>query len=144
MTKRVDVAVGVLVERDNDGWRVFITRRPDHVVYAGYWELPGGKIEPGESPRDCLRREFREEVALDIEVGAELSVIEHHYPHAHVRLHPFFCRCIGGQPRNLQVTEHRWVRLAELEKYQFPEANMTLMAEVRAMLASPQGDQQAR
>lgn len=141
MTKQVDVAVGVLVEPDEAGWRIFITRRPEKAVYAGYWELPGGKVEPRESPRDCLKREFLEEVGLDIEVGTALSEIEHRYPHAHVLLHPFFCRRVAGEPCDLQVAEHRWVRPSELGDYQFPEANAPLMVEVLAVLDRSRGEE---
>jgi mutator protein MutT len=137
MSRQVDVAVGVLIERDDRGWQILITRRPNHVVYGGYWELPGGKVEAAESPRDCLVREFEEEVGLQIEVGAALSEVEHRYEHAHVRLHPFFCRRIAGEPRNLQVAEHRWVRMSELDDYKFPEANAPLMAEAREILGAP-------
>jgi 8-oxo-dGTP diphosphatase len=83
----VDVAVGVLIDPDG---RFLLTSRPHGKVYAGYWEFPGGKLEPGESVETALRRELHEE--LGIEIGAvhpwRIEVVD--YPHALVRLH--FCK----------------------------------------------------
>ena len=88
----LDVAVGVLIERDALGreGRFLLTSRPEGKVYAGFWEFPGGKFEPGETLAQALRRELHEE--LGISVGAVLpwqqAVFD--YPHARVRLH--FCK----------------------------------------------------
>ena len=83
----VDVAVGVLID---PAGRFLLTSRPDGKVYAGYWEFPGGKLEPGESVEAALRRELMEE--LGIQIGAihpwKVEVVD--YPHARVRL--YFCR----------------------------------------------------
>ena len=136
--KHVDVAIGVLVEKHPQfGWRLLITRRPDQVVLGGFWELPGGKLEKDEATRDCLRREFAEEVGLEIEVGRALPPIEHTYAHGHVRLHPFFCRRVAGEPRNLHVADHRWVTPGELANFHFPPANEPLLDEIREALAAP-------
>ena len=134
MAKLVDVAVGVLAEVAAGGWKILITRRPHDAVLGGYWELPGGKLEHGEVARVCLVREFAEEVGLTVEVGAALPKVEHHYEHARVCLHPFFCRRVSGEPRNLAVAEHRWVSPEELASYRFPEANAEIMAHVRYAL----------
>jgi mutator protein MutT len=137
--KQVEVAVGVLVERSGEqgGWRVLIAKRPDATVLGGYWELPGGKREPGESMATCLAREFREELGVTVLVGEALPVISHAYPHAHVVLHPFFCQRVSGEPENLQVAEHRWVSPEELLQYRFPEANTELIAYVHRRLSGP-------
>ncbi|MBI3367306.1 MAG: NUDIX domain-containing protein [Burkholderiales bacterium] len=88
----VDVAVGVLIERDGTGreGRFLLTSRPEGKVYAGYWEFPGGKFEPGEDVEQALRRELHEE--LGITIGAvhpwQQEVMD--YAHARVRLH--FCK----------------------------------------------------
>lgn len=132
--KQVDVAIGVLAEKRQGEWRVLIARRPDNAVLGGYWELPGGKIEEGETPEECLAREFLEEVGLGVRVGEALAMIEHHYDHAHVKLHPFFCDRVAGEPSNLQVAEHRWVSPNELSDYHFPEANTSLIVQVMTRL----------
>jgi len=122
-TRVIEVAIGALMHRFDTGMRVLVTRRPSTTVYAGYWELPGGKIDAGETPQAALVREFKEELDITIEVADPLPVIEHVYPHGHVRLNAFYCRWTAGQPRNLEVAEHRWIAPAELTTLKLPEAN---------------------
>ena len=83
----VDVSVGVLIDRDQ---RLLLTSRPAGKVYAGYWEFPGGKVEPGESIEQALRRELHEELGIAIGQVHPWHVEEFDYPHARVRLH--FCK----------------------------------------------------
>lgn len=88
----VDVAVGVLVERDAQGRedRFLLTSRPDGKVYAGYWEFPGGKFEPGETLEQALRRELHEELGITVGAVHPWQQELFDYPHARVRLH--FCK----------------------------------------------------
>lgn len=87
-----DVAVGVLVERDAAGreGRFLLTSRPEGKVYAGYWEFPGGKFEPGETVAQALRRELHEELGITIGAVFPWQQALFDYPHARVRLH--FCK----------------------------------------------------
>lgn len=83
----VDVAVGVLFDA---GGRFLLTSRPEGKVYAGYWEFPGGKLEPGETVEQALRRELHEELGIVIGEAEPWKVQMMDYPHALVRLH--FCK----------------------------------------------------
>ena len=83
----VDVAVGVLIASDG---RFLLTSRPEGKVYAGHWEFPGGKVEPGETIEQALRRELHEELGITIGAVQPWHVTLHDYPHALVRLH--FCK----------------------------------------------------
>jgi 8-oxo-dGTP diphosphatase len=83
----VDVAVGVLIDDDD---RFLLTSRPAGKVYAGYWEFPGGKVEPGESIEQALSRELHEELGITIGAAQPWHVELMDYPHARVRLH--FCK----------------------------------------------------
>lgn len=85
----VDVAVGVLVERDAQGreGRFLLTSRPHGKVYAGYWEFPGGKLEAGETVHDALARELHEELGITIGDSHAWQELVMDYPHARVRLH---------------------------------------------------------
>ena len=83
----MEVAVGVLI--DGQG-RFLLTSRPAGKVYAGYWEFPGGKVEPGESIEQALRRELQEELGITIGPATPWQVELMDYPHARVRLH--FCK----------------------------------------------------
>ncbi|MFN3611362.1 NUDIX domain-containing protein [Tepidimonas sp.] len=80
----VDVAVGVLIDRDG---RFLLTTRPSGKAYAGHWEFPGGKVEPGETVEQALRRELQEEIGVTIGAAHPWRVLEADYPHARVRLH---------------------------------------------------------
>jgi 8-oxo-dGTP diphosphatase len=83
----VDVAVGILIRRDG---HVLLASRPDGKPYSGYWEFPGGKLEPGETVAHALKRELHEELGIDIGSVCPWVVRVFDYPHALVRLH--FCR----------------------------------------------------
>lgn len=85
--KLVDVAVGILIQADGS---FLLTSRPVGKVYAGYWEFPGGKLEPGESVEQALRRELREEIGITIGAASPWKVKKVDYPHALVRLN--FCK----------------------------------------------------
>lgn len=136
------IAIGVLVGRGVGGARILISRRPEGAPLAGYWEFPGGKCEAGEAEEACLRREFREELGVEVEPVEALEPIEHHYEHASVRLYPFLCRQVGNaEPRAIGVAEWRWVRPEELGEYTFPPANADLLP--RVVAATSQERQQA-
>ena len=83
----VDVAVGVLIDAAG---RFLLTSRPAGKVYAGYWEFPGGKLEPGETVEAALRRELHEELGITIDAAEPWQSELMDYPHARVRLH--FCK----------------------------------------------------
>jgi 8-oxo-dGTP diphosphatase len=83
----VDVAVGVLIDPEG---RFLITSRPAGKVYAGHWEFPGGKVEPGETVAAALQRELHEELGITIADALPWKTTLHDYPHALVRLH--FCK----------------------------------------------------
>ena len=78
------VAAGILI--DSEG-RYLLGQRPEGKPYAGYWEVPGGKVEKGETVFQALQRELKEELGIDIGSSEELTVLEHDYPHAYVRLY---------------------------------------------------------
>lgn len=119
-----EVAVGVI--RRDDG-AVLIARRPAEGLLGGLWEFPGGKREEGESLEDCLRREVREELGIEVEVGERFATVRHAYTHFKVTLHAFHCRHRSGEPRALGCTAWRWVAPAELDAYPMPAANRKLL-----------------
>ena len=97
----VDVAVGVLIDADD---RFLLTSRPAGKVYAGYWEFPGGKLEPGESVEAALRRELHEELGIAIDAVEPWKVELVDYPHTRVRLH--FCK-VRAWSGAFEMREHQ-------------------------------------
>ncbi|MBQ7152798.1 MAG: (deoxy)nucleoside triphosphate pyrophosphohydrolase [Clostridia bacterium] len=96
--KTVRVAAAAITS----GGSVFATRR-GHGKYKGFWEFPGGKIEPGETPEEALKREIREELATEIDVGEKIGTVEYDYPEFHLQLHLFLCTVMRGE---LTLCEH--------------------------------------
>lgn len=108
----IDVAVGILIEPNGN---VLLAQRPEGKPYAGYWEFPGGKVEPGEPIVDALKREFVEELGVKIVSAAPWCCVEYVYPHAHVRLHFYLCRHWEGQPQSLEGQAFAWQGAVKLE-----------------------------
>ncbi len=136
MSEAIQVGVGVLVrDRGSPSCRVLIARRRQETVLGGYWELPGGKVEVGETLPACVAREFEEELGIRVAVEQPLRVCEHAYDHGTVRLHSFYCRLVAGEPQPLEVAEWRWVAPGDLVEYRFPPANDALIQAVMRDLA---------
>jgi len=124
----IDVVAGV-IRRDG---LLLITQRLADDTLGGYWEFPGGKVDPGEVPVDALRRELLEELGVETEIGAEIHRIVHAYPDRDVRLYFFDATITAGELQKLEVADFRWVRVDELMNYQFPEADRPLLDQLRA------------
>src|SRR4051794_5179182 len=107
MTVPVEVAVAVFVRPDGN---VLLARRPVGKVYAGYWEFPGGKAEPGEPVLEALHREIREELGVEIERALPWITRVYTYPHATVRLHFHRVLTWRGEPAALEHDSFSWQR----------------------------------
>jgi 8-oxo-dGTP diphosphatase len=108
----VDVAVGILMKPNGD---VLLGQRPAGKPYAGYWEFPGGKVDPGETILDALKREFMEELGIEVLAADEWCGVEHVYEHAHVRLHFFISRHWRGEPQSLEGQAFAWQGVVSVE-----------------------------
>lgn len=101
----IDVAVGILMKTDGE---VLLGQRPEGKPYPGYWEFPGGKVEPGESILAALKREFVEELGIEVVSAEPWCCVEHIYPHAHVRLHFFISHEWRGLPVSREGQDFAW------------------------------------
>ena len=126
------MSAGVIIE----GARVLLSQRKTGTHLAGAWEFPGGKVEPGEDPRDALARELREELGVDAEVGDPLEITFHRYATKSVLLLFFAAsrRAGSAEPRALDVAAVRWAALDELREEEFPPADVAVLAKVRERL----------
>lgn len=118
--------IGVAVIWDDRG-QVLIDRRPADGLLGGLWEFPGGKIEPQESVEDCIVREIKEEIGIEIEVGEHLITVDHAYTHFKVSLIVHHCRYVAGEPQTLACDEIKWVVPETLSDYPFPKANQRII-----------------
>ncbi len=110
--------------------RILITQRPTNKLFPLKWEFPGGKIEPGETPEQCLIREVREELDLDIEVVEPFITVDHRYPQFRISLLTFWCKIKGRKIKLLEHNAYRWVQVRELDSYDFVEADTTLVEKI--------------
>lgn len=117
------VVAAAVVEHER---RFLITRRQRGTHLEGFWEFPGGKCEPGESHSDCLARELREELGVEVRVGPEILATTHTYPDRRVELH--FLRCeLLGRPIPQIGQRMRWAARGELRALPFPPADVELI-----------------
>jgi 8-oxo-dGTP diphosphatase len=91
---------------------------------AGYWEFPGGKIHPGESPQECVVREVNEELAILVSPASILLPVEHNYPEKSIRLYPVICTLEGGELELREHTDARWIWPEDLKLLKFCPADV--------------------
>jgi mutator protein MutT len=123
----IDVVAGV-IRREG---LFLITQRMADDTLGGYWEFPGGKVEPGEELTAALRRELREELGIEVEIGPQIHSFVHAYPDRDVRLYFYEGRIVSGEPQKLEVADLTWVTPAQFGDYQFPEADRPLLEQLR-------------
>lgn len=117
------VVVAAVIEREG---RILVAERQPGTHLAGYWEFPGGKVEPGETHVECLQREMREELGVATAVGPELLSTRFAYPGRTVELH--FRRCeLHGEPTAMLEQRMEWVPRHQLRALTFPPADRELI-----------------
>ncbi len=121
------VAAGLIWQ----GGKLLIAQRPSKGMLGGLWEFPGGKQEEGETLSECLAREIREELDVEIEVGQQLCRIEHAYSHFSITLYAFAAQYLSGKPKTLGCADWRWVRPEELDDFAFPRTDRRIIDYLR-------------
>ena len=120
------VVACALIDADN---RVLIAQRPEGKQLAGLWEFPGGKVETGETPEECLIRELREEIGVETQAAclAPLTFASHSYDDFHLLMPLYVCRRFTGiaAPREGQAL--KWVKPIRLRDYPMPPADAPLI-----------------
>ena len=124
MTKITEVAAAV-IERPGE---FLLAQRPAGKPYPGYWEFPGGKIEPGEDPRSALVRELREELGIEVRAATPWITRVYAYTHATVRLHFWRVTAWDGEPQPLEDQDIRWQSVAAPDVAPMLPANAPVLA----------------
>jgi 8-oxo-dGTP diphosphatase len=125
--KHIHVACAI-IER---GGKVLCTQRSESMSLPLKWEFPGGKINVGESPEECLKRELLEELGIEATIGAPLTVSTYHYPTFSVTLYPFICKMVSGE---IVLHEHAamvWLSPEELQSLDWAEADGPVIKEYK-------------
>lgn len=129
--RRLRVVAAVIRRGD----AILVTRRPDRPGRPGQWEFPGGKLEAGEGEAEALRRELREELGCEAEVGRLLLRHRHRYPDVEVDLAFYACALApaDASPAALGVAELAWAPIGTLASYDFLEADRAVLAELERL-----------
>jgi 8-oxo-dGTP diphosphatase len=117
--KTVIVTAALIIEQG----KILVTQRKKDSSHGLLWEFPGGKVKEGEEPRDALRRELREELDVEVEVGMIFDTIFYSYPEYPILLLVYRCRIEKGSLKPIGCHDLRWVNLRELEKLAMPPAD---------------------
>ena len=117
-----------------DGTRIFATQR-GYGKFKDGWEFPGGKVEPGETSEEALKREIEEELETEIEVGKYLTTIEHDYPDFHLSMQCYWCRIIAGAPVLKEHEAAKWLSVDELDSVDWLPADITIIDLIRRELS---------
>jgi mutator protein MutT len=123
----IEVAAALVLR----GGRILITQRCAGSHLGGLWEFPGGKLEPGETFEQCLARELREELGLEVKIGRLFEEITHVYAEKTVHLKFFLCELSEGKPQPIGCAAVKWVSKPELADYDFPAADARLLDQLR-------------
>lgn len=116
----IAVAVGIITRPNQE---FLIAQRPSHKYLGGFWEFPGGKIEPGETAEQALHRELQEEVGIQVKSYSLLTSLTHTYPQYSVNMSIYEVDQFLGEAESREQQLIRWVNFQQLSEYDFLDAN---------------------
>ncbi len=133
--KQVTVSGAVILRTNTETNQkeIFVTQR-GYGDYKDGWEIPGGKLEPGETPEECIVREIREELATEVRAERILGVVDYDYPSFHLTMHCILCTIVSGK---LQLLEHeaaKWVNKETLRSVDWLPADQLILDKIEELL----------
>ena len=133
--KQVTVSGAIILRKNPETSRpeIFATQR-GYGDFKGGWEIPGGKLEPGETPEQCIVREIREELATEVKAEKILGVVDYDYPTFHLTMHCILCTIVSGK---LQLLEHeaaKWVSKETLRSVDWLPADRLILDKIEELL----------
>ena len=139
-TPHYDVAAGIIWQGESFASKLLIAQRPQKGMLGGLWEFPGGKMEEGDADLSaCLRREIEEELAIEIAVGEQVTVVKHAYTHFRITLHAFHAQYVSGTPQAIGCDDWRWIVFDELANFPFPVTDGKIIAALQTEYQSQSG-----
>ncbi len=135
MNKPITVSGAIILRTNPETYKkeIFATQR-GYGDYKDGWEIPGGKLEPGETPEACIVREIREELATEIKAEKILGVVDYDYPNFHLTMHCILCTIISG---NLKLLEHeaaKWLTKETLRSADWLPADQLILDKIEEIL----------
>lgn len=124
--KNIHVSAAVIM-KDN---KIFVTQR-GYGEFKDWWEFPGGKIEEGETPEECLKREIKEELKADINIDKYLCTVEYDYPNFHLNMECFICSLIDGHLELVEAEDAKFITNDQLDNIDFLPADLLVVKELK-------------
>ena len=133
--KQVTVSGAVIlrINPDTNKKEIFATQR-GYGDYKDGWEIPGGKLEPGETPEACIVREIREELATEIKAEKILGVVDYDYPNFHLTMHCILCTIVSGELKLLEHEAAKWVTKETLRSVDWLPADQLILDKIEEIL----------
>ena len=124
--KNIHVSAAIIM-KDN---KIFVTQR-GYGEFKDWWEFPGGKIEQGETPEECLKREIKEELKADINIDKYLCTVEYDYPNFHLKMECFICSLIDGHLELVEAEDAKFITNDQLDNIDFLPADLLVVKELK-------------
>lgn len=124
--KNIHVSAAIIM-KDN---KIFVAQR-GYGEFKDWWEFPGGKIEEGETPEECLKREIKEELKADINIDKYLCTVEYDYPNFHLKMECFICSLIDGHLELVEAEDAKFITNDQLDNIDFLPADLLVVKELK-------------
>ena len=133
--KQVTVSGAIILRTNSETNKkeIFATQR-GYGDYKDGWEIPGGKLEPGETPEQCIEREIREELATEVRAVREIGVVEYDYPNFHLTMHCILCTIVSGDLKLLEHEAAKWVTKETLRSVDWLPADQLILDKIEEIL----------
>jgi A/G-specific adenine glycosylase len=124
------ITVGAAVTGNRKG-EVLIAQRLEGDMLGGLWEFPGGKLESDETIEECIARELKEELGINVDVGDFLMTVKHAYSHFTMTMHVYYTKIVSGRPRPIHCADYKWVKIPDLSAYAYSKADLQVVTRLQ-------------
>ena len=133
--KQITVSGAIIIRTNSEtNKKEILATQRGYGDYKDSWEIPGGKLEPGETPEQCIEREIREELAIDVKAEKILGVVDYDYPDFHLTMHCILCSIVSGEVKLLEHEAARWLSRETLRSVDWLPADRLILDKIEAIL----------